>query len=182
MNLTLSEVLENSECLFTQSQVEAALNQIAMSINRDYSDKKPVVLGVMNGALPTLGYLLPRLNFSLEMDYIHATRYRGAESGGNIIWKAKPETRLAGRHVLIVDDILDRGITLSVIRDYCLQQGAVSVKVAVLCQKIINNFTPDLAADYCALNVPDQFVYGYGMDIQETCRNAPGIYIFNGTV
>lgn len=178
--VALENVLHHSDCLFTQAEVEAALDKIVPFINRDYAGKNPVILAVMNGALPTLGYLLPRFDFLLQADYIHATRYKGAESGGNIIWKAKPETSLADRHVLIVDDILDRGITLSVIRDYCLAQGALSVKIAVLGEKQIDGFVPEIQADYRALYFPDRYVYGYGMDFQEHWRNAPGIYAFNG--
>lgn len=180
IEVPLEDVLARSDCLYSQTEVESALDRLLPAINRDYAGKNPVVLAVMNGALPALGYLLPRFNFVCQADYIHATRYRGSESGGNIIWKAKPETSLANRHVLIVDDILDRGITLSVIRDFCIGQGALSVKIAVLGEKQIEGFIPEIQADYRALFFPDRYVFGYGMDFQEHWRNAPGIYAFNG--
>ncbi len=165
-----------ADCLYTQVQVEAALDSLLPALHSEYCDKNPLLLGVMNGALPTLGYLLPRLQFQAQMDYVHATRYRGVEQGGSLLWKAKPETELSGRHILLVDDILDQGITLAAIRDFCLALGAASVKILVLGQKIIAGFTPSVAADFCALQFPDRYVFGYGMDYQNYWRNAPGIF------
>jgi len=174
--IELETLLEQAECLFTQVQVEAALEALVPALERDYAHQRPVLLGVMNGALPTLGYLLPRLSFVLEIDYVHATRYRGEEQGGTLVWKAKPQTCLQGRHVLLVDDILDQGITLQAIRNYCLAEGAASVGILVLGEKQIPGFTAAINADYCALSFPDRYVFGYGMDYQHYWRNAPGVF------
>lgn len=165
-----------ADCLFTQQEVEAALDKLVAPLTADLATKNPLILSVMNGALPTMGYLVTRLHFPLEMDYVHATRYRGAEQGGSLVWRAKPETPLTGRHILLVDDILDQGITLAAIRDVCMAAGAASVKTLVLGQKIIAGFTPAIAADFCALRFPDRYVFGYGMDYQNYWRNAPGIF------
>lgn len=165
-----------ADCLFTQSEVEAALDKLVAPLTSDLAIKNPLILSVMNGALPTMGYLVTRLHFPLEMDYVHATRYRGAEQGGSLLWKAKPQANLKGRHILLVDDILDQGITLEAIREYCVEQGAASVKILVLGQKNIAGFTPVVSANYCALQFPDRYVFGYGMDYQNYWRNAPGIF------
>src|SRR5690554_6183371 len=101
----LNKVFSDAECLYTLEEVEAAVRQMALNITQDLQDSCPIVLGVMNGALATLGYLLPRLPFLLEVDYVHATRYLGQQQGGELLWKRKPELDLGGRHVLLVDDI-----------------------------------------------------------------------------
>lgn len=174
----LKNLPANSDCLFTREQIESALDGLVPALAIEYADKTPLVLGVMNGALSTLGYLLPRLPFLLEVDYVHATRYRGAEQGGTLIWKAKPETPLKGRHVLLIDDLLDQGITLDLIRHYCREQGAADVKILVLGQKQIPDFITPISADYCALLLPNRHVFGYGMDFRGYWRNAAGIFAY----
>lgn len=169
-------VFTQADCLFTQQEVEQALDKVAQDVTRDLNDKYPLVLGVMNGALPTLGYLLPRLPFLLEVDYLHATRYQGQMHGSELIWKRHPVVSMKGRHIMLVDDILDRGITLAAVARYCLEAGALDVKIAVLTVKKIKDFTAPVKADYAALAVPDRYVFGYGMDYENHWRNAPGIF------
>jgi hypoxanthine phosphoribosyltransferase len=172
----LEKIFADAECLFDLAEVETALARMAQKIASDLANTRPIVIGVMNGALATLGYILPRLPFLLEVDYVHASRYQGQEQGSELVWKRYPELSLVGRHVLLVDDILDRGITLAAIAQYCLNAGAVKVHTAVLGIKILPSFTPPITADYHALLFPDRYVFGYGMDYQTYWRNAPGIY------
>lgn len=172
----LARTFADAECLFSLAEIEAALSQMAAEITQDLHDCCPVIIGIMNGALPTLGFLLPRLPFLLEADYAHATRYQGLEEGSELVWKRKPELDLSGRTVLLVDDILDRGITLAAIAQYCKDAGAREVRIAVLGVKQIDGFKPLIAADYQALTFPDAYVFGFGMDYQTFWRNAPGIY------
>jgi hypoxanthine phosphoribosyltransferase len=173
---SLHNLFSDAECIYTLAEVEQALARLIPQIERDFADKHPVVLGVMNGSLPTLGFLLPRLSFLLEVDYVHATRYRGETQGSHLLWKRKPEVSLAGRHILLVDDILDQGVTLKAIADFCREQGALSVAIAALGVKQLLNYESPISADYAALMIPDRFVFGYGMDYQNYWRNAPGIY------
>jgi hypoxanthine phosphoribosyltransferase len=172
----LAAVEKQSRCLFNLSEVEAALEKMLQEIERDLSHTQPVVLGVMRGALPMLGYLLPRLRFYAEVDYVHATRYQKNLSTGELLWIHEPHVNLQDRQVLLVDDILDRGITLKAIADKCYALGARDVKIAVLCKKNIANFNPAIQADYVAVDVPDAYIFGYGMDYEGGWRNAPGIY------
>jgi hypoxanthine phosphoribosyltransferase len=172
----LHKILADSDCLFTLEQTEQALARMAEEITAQLQNSEPIVIGVMNGALVTMGYLLPRLPFLLEVDYVHATRYQGQQQGSELVWKRKPELDLQGRQVLLVDDILDQGITLAAIARFCLDEGAAGVAVAVLGVKRIANFTPVIAADYQALEFPDRYVFGFGMDYNTFWRNAPGIY------
>jgi hypoxanthine phosphoribosyltransferase len=163
-------------CLFGEVEVHEALQRMASKINAEYASAEPVlVLGVMNGALVTLGQLLPKLSFPLHLDYVHATRYNQGEAGGSLDWRRKPEKPLEGCQVLIVDDILDQGITLAAIVDYCRRAGASEVKTAVLARKQLPS-APVVEADFVALQVPDEYVFGFGMDYRGLWRNLPGIY------
>lgn len=165
------------DCLFTQAEIERALDAMAEQINQHFSAiaEPLVVLVIMKGALVTAGALLPRLKPRLLLDYVHASRYRDNKAGVDLHWSHKPSADLTGRTVLLVDDILDEGVTLKAIRDYCLTQGASRVGSAVLVKK--RRAQPSLMeADFVALEVPDRFVYGFGMDNNELGRNAPGIY------
>ena len=173
---TLAEVEAKSRCLFSLAQLESALDVVIHQIHRDLADKKPVVLGVMRGALPMLGYVIPRLGFYAEVDYVHATRYQKNLSTGELLWIHEPHVSLTDRTVLLVDDILDRGITLKAITEKCYAMGAKDVKIAVLCKKDIANFEVAIDANYVAVDVPDSYVFGYGMDYEGGWRNAPGIY------
>ena len=109
----IKEVYERSTCLFTTKEVEAALDRMAINIHECLHDKNPVLLCVMIGGMVPLGNLLPRLDFPLEVDYVHATRYCGEIEAGELQWKVKPSLTLEGRTVLVVDDILDGGVTLA---------------------------------------------------------------------
>jgi len=173
---TLEQLNEHAKCLFNLAEVEQALDVVARQLTCDLADKQPVIIGVMRGALPMMGYLLPRFSFYLEVDYVHATRYQHNLTTGELMWLHEPHIGLQGRSVLLVDDILDRGITLEAIAEKCYALGAAEVKIAVLCQKEVEGFTPAIMADYVALTVPDAYVFGYGMDYEGGWRNAPGIY------
>lgn len=174
----IREVYEKATCLYTTNEVEAALDRMAKSIHQDLEDKNPILLCVMIGGLVPLGNLLPRLDFPLEVDYVHATRYRGDITGGDLHWKVKPSVSLKDRTVLVVDDILDGGVTLSSIIDYVKGQGAEAVYSAVLVDKHHKRVENGLKnADYVGLQVDDHYIFGYGMDYNEYLRNAPGIFV-----
>lgn len=178
---SMRELMENADCLITQEQVEHALDRMAEEITHDMGDKLPVFYCVMNGGLITTGHLLTRLGFPLEVDYIHATRYRSELRGGELFWRVSPEVPMAGRHVVIVDDILDEGSTLAAILAYCKEAQAASISTAVLVDKQHDRkASPGLKADYCGLEVADRFVFGFGMDYKGYWRNAPGIFAPKG--
>ncbi len=174
----IKEVYEKSTCLFTTNEVEAALDRMAINIHKELQDQNPVILCVMVGGLVLLGNLLPRLDFPLEVDYVHATRYQGETTGGEILWKVKPSASLAGRTVLVVDDILDGGITLAAIINEINALGAQKVYSAVLVDKYRKRVENGLQnADFVGLQIEDHFIFGYGMDYNEYLRNAPGIFV-----
>lgn len=171
-------VYEKSKCLYTTKEVEAALDVMASQIHATLADKNPVLLCVMIGGMVPMGNLLHRLDFPLEVDYVHATRYAGDITGGNLVWKVKPSLDLKNRAVLVVDDILDGGVTLSAILREVRELGASEVYSAVLVDKYCRRVPNGLPkADFVGLQVEDHYIFGYGMDYNEYLRNAPGIFV-----
>lgn len=173
----IQEIMDKAECVYSYEEVNQALDRMANEITHQLKDEKPIILCVMTGALITTGHLVTRLHFPLEIDYIHATRYRGEVRGGDLHWLVEPRRSLKNRSVLIVDDIMDGGLTLAAIMDYCQQMGASKVQTAVMVSKKREretgvNFEPD----YVGLTTEDKFLFGFGLDYQEYLRNVPGIY------
>lgn len=168
--------VENAaERLYSESEVEAALDRMAAAIAARLENSDPVVLAVLNGGIVFAGKLLTRLRFPLELDAIHATRYRGETSGGKLHWLLEPQTPLTGRTVLIADDILDEGVTLAAIVEWCRLRGAKEVFTAVLVDKRIGRERPH-RADFVGLEAENRYLFGYGMDYKDYLRNAPGIF------
>jgi hypoxanthine phosphoribosyltransferase len=174
----IKEVYEKSSCLFTTQEIELALDRMAIDIHEVLSEQNPVIICVMIGGLVPMGNLLPRLDFPLEVDYVHATRYQGDITGGELVWKVKPSASLKDRVVLVVDDILDGGTTLAEIIKAMHELGASKVYSAVLVDKHHNREPNGLPkADFTGLEVDDHYIFGYGMDYNEYLRNAPGIFV-----
>jgi len=171
----IKHVQATADLLHSERQVEAAIDKMAQEINIALIDQNPLLLCVINGGIVTCGKLLTRLTIPLTIDSIHASRYQNQTSGGSIKWLVQPETPLKNRIVLIVDDILDEGITLEAIYQYCWDKGATSVYSAVLVNKILDHEKP-VSADFIGLNVENRYLFGYGMDYKGYLRNAPGIY------
>ncbi|SDX27663.1 hypoxanthine-guanine phosphoribosyltransferase [Thiocapsa roseopersicina] len=166
-------VAARAQLLVTPEEIDAALDRMAASITERLAGKDPLVLCVMTGAVFVAGLLLPRLQFQLRVDYIHASRYQGRTSGGEIAWRYRPSDAIRGEHVLVLDDILDEGITLRRIVDACHEDGAASVHTAVLVSKEREHACE---ADVVGVHVEDRYLYGYGLDYKDYFRNAAGIY------
>jgi hypoxanthine phosphoribosyltransferase len=173
-------VYEEADCLFTREQVEEAILRMAKAITADLRDKNPLVLAVMSGALIPAGILLSHLDFPMQIDYIHASRYRGKTAGGELHWRVQPRFELKDRAVLVLDDILDEGLTLQAILEACREAGAAEVHSAVLVKKL-HERNVGIEADYVGLEVEDRYVFGYGMDYKEYLRNVPGIFAVKGS-
>jgi len=173
-------ILDKSTCLYNFDEINSALDTMAKEITERLKNSNPLVLCVMTGALITTGHLVTRLNFPLEIDYIHATRYRGTTRGGDLHWLVEPRQVLAGRTVLIVDDIMDGGLTLAAIHDYCVQANAKEVLAAVMVSK---NRTREPGVtkepDFVGVRTEDKYLFGFGLDYEEQLRNVPGIYAVN---
>lgn len=179
MDHPLSEALARADVLFDRAALDAAIARMAGDIRADYAGERPLYLTLMHGGMPFAGLLALHLGEGGEMDpefdYLHATRYRGKTSGAELHWLHRPATPLAGRRVLLVDDILDEGHTLAAVRDWCLGEGAAEVRIAALAVKRHDRCVPGIAADYVGVEVPDRYVFGFGMDYHEQGRGLPAI-------
>lgn len=169
-------VLEQADCLHTAETVQHTLDEMAEAITERMQHDNPLIISVMTGAMIFAGQLLPRLNFPLQLDYVHATRYRGKTKGGELYWINRPNFALKERTILILDDILDEGMTLAAIMDFCSEEGAKAVYSAVLVQKIHERCVDGIEADFVGLQVEDRYVFGCGMDYHNYHRNLPAIY------
>ena len=176
--LTLEQAVAQADLLVDRPTIDTAIAGIADAIARDYKGEVPVFISIMNGALPFAGQLALELGArgqDAQFDYMQASRYHG-ESGGELVWKHRPVSSLFGRRVLLVDDILDEGFTLQGVRDWCLEQGATDVRIAVLTVKKHDRCLDGVKADYAGIELPDRFVFGFGMDVSESLRSLPAIY------
>ncbi len=169
------QIKQEADCLFTEDEMNSAIKKMALEITQQLSESHPLILGVMNGGLIPLGLLVTQLDFPLQMDYLHATRYRNETQGGQLDWLVSPRIALQDRTVLLVDDIHDEGLTLEIVKQYCLQQGACQVYTAVLVNKL-HDRKKSQEADFIALDIPDRYVFGFGMDYKGLLRHVPGIY------
>lgn len=171
----INTVMKEADCLFTAEQVQQAMDDMAEKISQQLSNSNPVFLAVVSGAMVPIGHLFTRLNFPLELDYIHATRYDGEIRGTELKWLVEPRIDFKNRTIVIVDDILDEGYTLEAIIQYCKDNGASEVKSAVLVEKEHDRGVT-VEVDFIGIKVPDRYVFGYGMDYKGYLRNANGIY------
>jgi hypoxanthine phosphoribosyltransferase len=171
----IQHVQVTADLIYSEAQVEAALDNMAIAINDVLAGSNPLVLCVLNGGIVAAGKLLTRLTMPLNIDSINASRYQNQTSGGVIEWLLKPQVPLKGRTVLIIDDILDEGITLAAIKAYCLEQGAKAAYTAVLVDKQLDHDKP-IKADFVGLPIENRYLFGYGMDYKGYLRNAAGIY------
>lgn len=177
--LTIAQALAQADLLVDRPHLDQAIARMADAIAADYRGEIPVYLTIMHGALPFAGQLALELGArgqDLQLDYLHATRYRGETVGGELVWKHRPATALYGRRVLLLDDILDEGLTLLAVRQWCLEQGATDVRIAALTVKRHDRRVDGVDADYVGVEVPDRYVFGFGMDVSEGLRNLPAIY------
>ncbi|WP_133498389.1 hypoxanthine-guanine phosphoribosyltransferase [Cognatilysobacter terrigena] len=175
----LAWALANSDLIHDRDTLDGAIARMAQPIADDFKGSVPLFLTVMHGGLPFAGRLameVGALGVDLQFDYLHATRYRSGTTGGELTWKHRPATSLKGRRVLLADDILDEGHTLRGIVQWCRDEGAADVRIAALAVKRHDRCVEGVCADYFGVDVPDRYVFGYGMDFQEQGRNLPAIY------
>lgn len=165
-----------AELLFTPADVDNAVDRMAIEITDRLRDTNPVLIGMMTGGIVPLSLLLPRLSFPLQVDYVHASRYGENTHGGQTQWIKRPTAKLSGRTVLLIDDLLDRGVTLEMAVDECLHIGASAVLTAVLLTKTVDRRPGLVAADFSGLTGPDRYLFGYGMDYKTYWRNGAGIF------
>ena len=149
MELTeITRIQAEADLIYSSDEIEAAIEKMAEEITVVLADKNPIILCLMMGAVIPVGKLLPLLQFPLQVEYVHATRYQGETRGGELRWIRKPEISLQDRHILIVDDILDEGTTLMAIVEECKSIRAKSIQTAVLADKQLNRERSFKNADF----------------------------------
>lgn len=168
-------LLASAQLIHTSEAVQAAIHKLSNEITAQLENTSPIVICVMGGGVVFAGQLLTQLKFPLELDYVHASRYQNQTIGRALVWQSLPKLDLNNRTVLLVDDILDEGITLLAIKEKCLSLGASDVFSAVLIEKKLSH-PKSIKADFVGLEVPNQYVFGYGMDAYGWWRNLPAIY------
>jgi hypoxanthine phosphoribosyltransferase len=174
------KVLAEADLLVSPAECTAATARVAREIKAALGGELPLVLAVMGGATVFAGQLLPLLDFPIEFDYIHVSRYGDKLSGSQLNWKVEPKESVQGRAVLVLDDILDEGETMAAIRERVLALGAAKFYSAVFCEKRLDKPKP-IKPDFLGVTVPNRYVFGYGMDAAGMWRNLPAVYALKGS-
>ena len=169
--------MPNSTLVFDQAAITKAVDRLAVQVNVELRNTNPVFLSVLHGGLPFTSDLLMRFQGGCDLGYVHVGRYGSQTHGGELKWLVEPSADLTDRVVVFVEDVLDKGETLEALRTRALELGAKEVRAAVLVRKAVAHCVSH--AEYIALEAPDLFLFGYGMDIDGQWRNLPEIRAFN---
>lgn len=171
------DLLKNSKVLFDREEVSAAVQKMADEINEYYGDEPLILISVLTGAILPAAWLATKLKMPMQMDFVHATRYRGGLYGAELEYRVPPRLDLEDKHILIVDDIFDEGHTLAAIKGSVEKRKARSVKMAALVRKMHDRGLPRDYVDFIGLDVPDVYVFGCGMDAYEEWRHLDEILV-----
>lgn len=170
------------EILYTEDMIQEKIRELGEALSRDYDGKNPLVICVLKGAVMFMGDLVKRMTIPLEMDFMAVSSYGAATQSSGVVRILKDlEQSVEDRHVLIVEDVVDSGLTLSYLRDSLMHRDAQSVKIVALFDKPHRRTVP-ISPDYCGFEVPDQFIVGYGLDYAERYRNLPYVGVLKPEV
>jgi len=161
--------------LFTREEVEATVKRLAAEISQDYHGKNPLLIGILKGSFVFMADLIRLLGFPLEVEFITLSSYgRGRESSGKVRVVKGLGAEVKGRYVLVIEDIVDTGLTISFLLDYLRKKKPASLKLCALTDKPSRRKIP-VAIDYLGFTVPNKFIVGYGIDWDERFRYLPDI-------
>ncbi|WP_028781795.1 hypoxanthine phosphoribosyltransferase [Thalassobacillus devorans] len=172
---------EIKEILISEEEIQAKCKEIGAQLTEEYEGKFPLAIGVLKGAMPFMGDLLKRIETHLEMDFMDVSSYEGMRSSGEVKIEKDLNTQVEGRDLLIIEDIIDSGLTLSYLVDLFKYRKAKSIKIVTLLDKPTGR-TSHIKADIIGFEVPDEFVVGYGLDYDEKYRNLPYIGVLKPEV
>ena len=160
--------------LISEEELEAAVAEMGRKISADYADKDPIFIGVLKGCFIFMADLMRHVNISCSMDFMAVSSYSGTTSTGAVKINKDLSEIIEGRHLILVEDILDSGVTLNYLKNYLMVRKPASIAVATLMDKPARR-KADIYADYSYFEIPDAFVVGYGLDYNERYRNLPYI-------
>ena len=170
---------ERRKILFDKKEIERAVSNLAAMINRDYKNKKILVVGILKGAFVFMSDLIRRLDLDVSVDFVALRSYgSGTTSSGEVEVIKDLDDSIEGKDVLIVEDIVDTGITLRYFRDQLLLRSPKSLKICTLVDKKARREV-EIDVDYVGLEMEDGFVVGYGLDCDERYRNLPEIWVLD---
>ena len=158
------------------SEIDAAVERVAKQLDERYKGRTPIFLGVLSGSFLFLSDLVRKISFNSQVAFVKISSYEGTESSGEVKQQLGIDFDIEGRDVIIVEDIVDSGMTLSFLRENLLSRGAASLKIATLLDKPERRRVP-LHVDYYGFIIPDEFVVGYGLDYDQKYRNLPYVGI-----
>lgn len=168
--------------LLYENQLEKIVNTIAKQIEKDYNGKEFIMIGLLKGSVVFMVDLMKKINLDFAIDFMVVSSYGyGTESSGKVKIKSEGTIPVEGKHVLVVEDIVDSGNTLSFVCNYLVTKGAKSVRVAALCDKPSRRKVP-FTPDYVGTEIPDEFIVGYGFDYEDKYRNLPYIGVLKRSV
>ncbi|MBI5189534.1 MAG: hypoxanthine phosphoribosyltransferase [Nitrospirae bacterium] len=162
--------------VITPAEITAIVSRLAANINRDYKGKRPIMVGVLKGSFVFMADLMRKIKPPVEVDFVRAASYGcGTESSGTVRITSDIEHQVFGRDVIIVEDIIDTGLTVQYIAGHLLAKGPASLRVCTLLDKPSRRMV-DCHVDYVGVTVEDRFLVGYGLDCAERYRNLKGLY------
>ncbi|HEY41188.1 MAG TPA: hypoxanthine phosphoribosyltransferase [Dehalococcoidia bacterium] len=165
------------EVLIPSTEISAAVDRLAADIRRDYAGKEPLLLGILKGSFMFMADLVRRLDFPLEIDFVRLSSYGGGtESSGKINVVQGLRSDVKSKDVLVVEDIIDTGLTVAYLLEYLHKKRPASLKLCTLLDKPSRRRVP-VSIDYTGITVPDKFLVGYGLDCDEVYRNLPDICV-----
>ena len=168
--------------LLSEKQLEKIVNSIAKKIEKDYNGKEFIMIGLLKGSVAFMADLMKKIDLDFAIDFMVASSYgSGTESSGKVKIKSEGTIPVEGKHILLIEDIIDSGNTLSFVCNYLVTKGAKSVRVATLCDKPSRRKIP-FTPDYVGAEIPDEFIVGYGLDYDEKYRNLPYIGVLKRSV
>jgi hypoxanthine phosphoribosyltransferase len=163
--------------LISKRKIAVTIKRLADEIRRDYKDKNPLLVGILKGSFIFMSDLVRQLDIPLEIDFIRLSSYgSGTQSSGQITLIHELPSRIQDRHVLVVEDIVDTGLTTTFLCNYIRQKGPASIKLCSLTDKPSRRKVP-INIDYLGFSVPNRFIVGYGIDFDEKYRNLPDIRV-----
>ncbi|MBN2747612.1 MAG: hypoxanthine phosphoribosyltransferase [Bacteroidales bacterium] len=176
MNQDIIKVIDKEFSIFiTNKEIDASIEKMAQQINQDYKGKKPIFLVILNGAFMFAADLFKKLTIDCEISFVKLSSYHGTTTTGRVKSLIGLNESIAGRHIIVVEDIIDSGITMEHLLEELNSKYPTDIRIATLLFKP-KAFQKDFAIEYIGIEIPNDFIVGYGLDYDGFARNLPDIY------